>query len=300
MAIITKPSILKGVAASVSLSKSELSALSVVSSDSYFSDQSNWEKVLVFYKSTIGKQIEVLSFDAAQSTPTANFLVSTHARDNFEVQKIMIMDFDSGSMSVSRSDLTAAGINVASVFDVSFSVGGGGGGGGGAGLNYIVWDHKHPQFTTDTQGGLTMPSVSAGWGNNAYSVASATTGFGMSGAVTYTFNLSLTGSTEFSIGISANEPNLSADGYSSNAFGIYRNTNNHYYVSIGSTYMYADLGENTNPNPVLKIEKDDMGVVKVYVDAVSFNAGIMSDLTVYPKVSFYSGAPVVLTSSYKS
>ena len=116
----------------------------------------------------------------------------------------------------------------------------------------------------------------------------------------YAFNLSLTGSTEFSIGISANEPNLLADGYSNNAFGIYRNTNNHYYVSIGSTYMYADLGENTNPNPVLKIEKDDMGVIKVYVDAVSFNAGIMSDLTVYPKVSFYSGAPVVLTSSYKS
>jgi hypothetical protein len=125
MSILTKPSFTKGVASSVSLSKSELSALSVVSSDSYFSNQVNWAEILVFYKSTVGKQLKVLKFDPSQSSPSTSVLFSVKARNNFELQKIIIMDYDSGTLSISRSDLTAAGINVASVFDISF--------GGGAG-----------------------------------------------------------------------------------------------------------------------------------------------------------------------
>lgn len=106
MAIITKPSqIDKNEPAVFELSKSELIALPEVAGDSYFSVMSNWSRVVLFYSSSVGNQKAILNFDASQATPTSNFLVSETARDEFEIQKIVIQDADGGFLTVPRSAL---------------------------------------------------------------------------------------------------------------------------------------------------------------------------------------------------
>lgn len=114
MAIITKPAggILKGVPASISLSKSELSALSIIVADSYFSNMTNWNKVILKYRSSTGKQYEAVQFDATLSSPTGNFLVSIKARDAFEIQTIEIHDFDNDIFIVPRSALNVADFDI--------------------------------------------------------------------------------------------------------------------------------------------------------------------------------------------
>lgn len=114
MAIITKPAggIVKGVSASISLSKSELSALSIIVADSYFSNTSNWNKVILKYRSSTGKQYEAVQFDATLSSPTGNFLVSIKARNAFEIQTIEIHDFDNDIFIVPRSALTTADFDI--------------------------------------------------------------------------------------------------------------------------------------------------------------------------------------------
>lgn len=113
MPIITKPvSIQKNVPASFSLDKSALAAVPSVVADSYFSDSSNWSKVLLFYKSSVGNQKEVIKFDATQPSPTADFLASEKARDIFQIQKIIITDFDNGNFEVPRTQLTVADFDV--------------------------------------------------------------------------------------------------------------------------------------------------------------------------------------------
>lgn len=123
MPIVSKPaSIEKNAVAVFTLDKTVLAAVASVVADSYFSDSTKWSEVLIYYKSSEGNQREILKFDATQASPTANFLVSEFARDIFEVQKIVIKDFDNGSFVVQRSELVAA------EFDVDMSGGGSGGG----------------------------------------------------------------------------------------------------------------------------------------------------------------------------
>lgn len=125
MPMITKPaSISKNAAAEITLDKTVLAALPSVVADDYFSDSSNWNEVLIYFRSSVGNQREILKFDATQATPAANFLVSEKARDVFQVQKIVIKDFDNDSFTVTRSELVVAD------FDVTLGAGGGGGGGG--------------------------------------------------------------------------------------------------------------------------------------------------------------------------
>ena len=108
MSIITKPnSIQKGVSALFSLSISELAALPEVIADDYFSDTANWSEVMVVYKSSVGRQYESVEFNTTVSNPTASFLVSTHAKDIFQIQLINIVDFDGGIFTIHRSALNA-------------------------------------------------------------------------------------------------------------------------------------------------------------------------------------------------
>lgn len=119
MAIITKtgtPS--KGSPTTFTLDKTELASLVSAlesPSDVYYSSSSNWKTVFVVYKSSVGNQSEILKFDAAQSTPSADFSVSSTARDSFEVSKITIHDFDGGVFDIPRTEL------ITSDFDVIFS-----------------------------------------------------------------------------------------------------------------------------------------------------------------------------------
>lgn len=117
MAIITKPAggVLKGIPATFTLNKVELLALSAVSSDSYFSNSDNWNKVILKYKSSEGRQYEVVEFNATLSSPTGTFSVSEKARDEFEIQTLEIIDFDGGIFIVPRAALTVA------EFDIDFS-----------------------------------------------------------------------------------------------------------------------------------------------------------------------------------
>jgi hypothetical protein len=123
MPIITKPaSIQKGVAASFSLDKATLAAVASVAADSYYSNQSNWQRVSLYYSSAsagVGAQVEVVIFDATQSSPTANFVASSTARTQYNIAQIVIRDFDNGCFVVPRSQLTT------SEFDITLSSGSG-------------------------------------------------------------------------------------------------------------------------------------------------------------------------------
>ena len=113
MAIITKPTISKGQANEIDLSKSDLAAVSKVVNDSYFSNQTNWSKVIIEYKSAEGNQHEMIIFDATGDSPKGNFEVSEKARDSWEVQSVKIMDFDGGYLNLGRGDLTVADFDIA-------------------------------------------------------------------------------------------------------------------------------------------------------------------------------------------
>jgi hypothetical protein len=126
MSIITKPvgGILKGIPATITLDKSLLQALPIVVADEYFSDPTNWKRVVLNYKSSEGKQYEIVEFDATVSSPTGTFNVSEKARDVFEIQSINILDFDGGIFTIGRNSLTTVD------FDINFNTGGNGNSGG--------------------------------------------------------------------------------------------------------------------------------------------------------------------------
>lgn len=118
MAILTKPgTVLKGTPANFSLDKDELAAHSALSSDAYFSDNSNWKKVLFLFKSSVGNQSEAVSFDATQAFPVGVFSVSTRARNIFQISGIIISDYDGANFVIQRSQLSPA---ERSAMDVAF------------------------------------------------------------------------------------------------------------------------------------------------------------------------------------
>jgi hypothetical protein len=113
MAILTIPSITKGQSNVINLSKSELALNAKVIADSYFSVQSNWNKIIVTYQCDSGKQKNDCIFDASLGSPVGDFDVSSIARDgNWEVQSLTIMDFDNGYLKLLRGDLTTAEFDI--------------------------------------------------------------------------------------------------------------------------------------------------------------------------------------------
>lgn len=114
MAIVTFGSVSKGASTTFTLNKTELGNHSDVSGDAYYSNQSNWYRVYLYYESPTGRQKEIVQFDATVGSPTAPFLVSNKARDVFEIQAIRIFDFDGGNLYIPRANLTTA------EFDISF------------------------------------------------------------------------------------------------------------------------------------------------------------------------------------
>jgi len=151
MPIITKPStIQKSVPALFSLNKSLLAAVSSVSSDPYYSISSNWNFVILYYSSNPGNQREFVKFDATQSSPTANFLASEKATNIFQIQQIVIKDFDGGYFIVNRSELNV------SEFDVDLTP---------TQITYITWDQL--------EGGSQLPLGGYTGGERAHSVVNA-------------------------------------------------------------------------------------------------------------------------------
>lgn len=113
MSIITKPSsIQKNVPAQISLNKLQLVSTPSVSLDDYFSDISNWSSVVVHFKSSVGNQRKVLVFDATLESPTADFFASNKSRSEFQIQKIVISDFDNDIFEIKRSELLTSDFDI--------------------------------------------------------------------------------------------------------------------------------------------------------------------------------------------
>ena len=113
MPIITKSgSPVKGLPTTFTLNKSDLAAVTSVAADAYFSQMTNWHKVVLVYRSSLGNQYEIVTFDASLASPTASFQVSLKARDIFQIDKIKIKDFDGGIFEVPRFALTVADFDV--------------------------------------------------------------------------------------------------------------------------------------------------------------------------------------------
>jgi hypothetical protein len=109
MPILTKAAApVKGSSTLFTLDKAALATVTSVAADAYFSNSVRWKSVNLIYKSSTGSQCEVVKFDATLSSPTSKFLVSARARDIFQIQKIVIKDFDGGEFHVQRSELTTA------------------------------------------------------------------------------------------------------------------------------------------------------------------------------------------------
>jgi len=114
MTIISKPSIVtKNEAAQFTLNKTELSNHPSVVVNSYFHETANWKEVIMKFTSTTGNQIEILVFDCSIALPVANFLVSEHARNGFEIQSITICDHDGGTLHIGQMDLNMPDFDVA-------------------------------------------------------------------------------------------------------------------------------------------------------------------------------------------
>lgn len=160
MAILTKPgSFTKGTPAALSISKSELAALGIVSGDPYFSDTANWSYVRLIYKSSVGNQRHSAKFDCAESTPASTFITSVKARDVFDIESISIVDFDGGFLSIPASALNAAEFQL----DYTEVVPGA----------YITWSNlfNSGNLTVLANGGLTPSAGASPWSTGAYSSA---------------------------------------------------------------------------------------------------------------------------------
>lgn len=219
MPIITKPATIeKNIAASISLNKAALAAVTSVASDSYFSNSANWAKVHIYYKSSVGNQKEMLRFDATQATPTASFLVSDKARDEFQIQKILILDFDNGSFEVPRSALNSA------EFDVSLAV--------SPSPSFVVWDTFTSGFTLGAEGAISKAGAVTDYG---YCPRSS---IGLSGNFELTFEALDTDLLEgWCAGISSSISANPEDGANQCIF---------YYTS-GSLYIYKQGGFISSP-----------------------------------------------------
>ena len=122
MPILTKPStVTKGTPTLFTLDKAALAAVTSVAADAYFSDSANWKSVSLVYSSSVGKQYEIVKFDATKSSPTYKFLVSEQSRDIFLIKEIIIKDFDNGTFKVLRLELTTAELTTAE-FDVDMTI----------------------------------------------------------------------------------------------------------------------------------------------------------------------------------
>jgi hypothetical protein len=275
MAIITKPSTIeKNSAASISLNKSDLALIPSVVADSYFSDQDNWKNVIVYYRSSIGNQKEILKFDATLVSPSTSFLISDKARDIFEVQKIIIQDFDGGSIVIPRSELTTA------EFDIDTS-------GGSTPAGAIIWQSR-PDYTPEPDGGAT--STNTGYPDPS-SIMYTVSPIDTSTDFTITYNIF---STEWVAYVYIGYCNQAKSSFS----GFYKDTlftsvliNN----TIGNSLASLPTG---GVSAELKIQKVD-STLYFKIDGITVHTTSASvlDSFIYPAVRLMQGNVNIISSS---
>ena len=164
----------KGQKAQFQLDKAALAALPSVAANTYFSDVANWKQVDLIYKSDIGSQKKIVKFDAAQAAPIGYFFASDVARDTFEIQYIMINDFDGGEFRVNRGELQV------SEFDVYMIA---------PPLSGFTWGQIGGGIFNNTSTRVELVSGgSGGYNSGAYSVE--TLSLTSDGSVTFTYDFS--------------------------------------------------------------------------------------------------------------
>jgi hypothetical protein len=121
MAVLTVSSYFqKGSPVLISVSKPEL--LELIDSD-YFEDMEHWNKIILKYKSPTG-QFERIVCDGQDAIPSAFFQISTKADDLFQINQIIIMDFDGKIYVIDRSilaEVIALDINYAQEEEVDYT-----------------------------------------------------------------------------------------------------------------------------------------------------------------------------------
>lgn len=227
MAIITKPAggILKGVPATITLNKSELASLPSVSADSYFSITSNWNKVILSYKSLTGNQQEIVEFDATLASPTGFFDVSLKARNGFNIQVLKIVDFDGDIFTVPRSQLNTADFDVEFVNPPSS-------------LSYttpVIYTQNQaitnnvPSVTGTVSSYSILPALPTGLSINPTTGVISGTPTALSTATNYTVTASNAGgSTTATINITVEEESTENYSYATYSYG-----NGHVFNSLG-------------------------------------------------------------------
>jgi hypothetical protein len=100
-------SVAKGQTTALTLDKTALFALTPVAADDWFSIQSNVRFAKIIYRSSVGSQIKTVIFDLTLANPAANISFSARARDNFDLLKVILIDYEDDQLSVGRADLPA-------------------------------------------------------------------------------------------------------------------------------------------------------------------------------------------------
>lgn len=167
-------SIVKGVGATFTLDKAQLLLVPSVAGSTYYSDDANWQSVILNYVSSTGNQLEPVLFDATQVSPTALFDVAISALDIFLIESITIMDFQFGTFRVPRSELNAVD------FDVDMGVPFAG----------FEWDTFYNNIASSGSGELHRVGGTEDFDHAAYSNA-----YPLSGDFTLTFNVACIAAT---------------------------------------------------------------------------------------------------------
>lgn len=118
MPLLILPIIEKGTSATVNLDKSSLFALPAVVADAWFCNPTNVKRCIVNYDSVVGNQSKTLIFDLSKASPSDSLYFSPRARDNYQLDRVILEDFQGDILVLSRSDLPTS-------FDISFDGSGG-------------------------------------------------------------------------------------------------------------------------------------------------------------------------------
>lgn len=97
----------KGGTVTATLNKTVLVSLDSIASDPWWSDETSTAQAIVTIKSAEGKERIVLTFDFSQFPCTAPLSFPQYCRDQFVVDKILLIDTMGDKLTLSRAALIA-------------------------------------------------------------------------------------------------------------------------------------------------------------------------------------------------
>jgi hypothetical protein len=266
VAIITKPTIEKGTPALITLNKVELEAHPLVTSNPYFSDSTRWRRVEIIYISSPGNQSKDVKFDVSgvNPTPTGSILFSLKARDEFQVESLLIVDYDNGILQIPRESLNSAD------FDISL-------------IEYINWNLTNGPTTNSVGAVLTNPSS-----QNWFYMMKSSTGYSSDFEVNYLFE----GADCLEIGVGMAD-NTTLGVFTGSVAMINRSGTYFEINTNGDTWLPGQYSFNAAGTNTIKFSRIG-STVTVYLNGVSVHSYSSSSM-LYPLGRPYFGN---ITSAY--